>query len=226
VPARPADELVGLSSHVLYDFEMTEALAKRVVDVVLGAPQTAWQKRFKTRANVIERDWFEQNAMLESMLIHARAIADFLYKPAPSAERIEARRKRGKASKSEDRFADHWFDDPNPWRKARGRRPKVLRTAALAERVGREIAHLTSYRAGLAEKGPDWPFFEVYTSLATPLETFARMVEPALVCHDFRERVEAADSFRQPKAHVPRAPMWLTAPPSAATQGLAPDRHQ
>jgi hypothetical protein len=66
-------DLPGLSRQVLYEFEMVEALAKRQVDLLLGAPQPAWRERFNT-PDPLERDWFEENAMLESQLLHVRAL--------------------------------------------------------------------------------------------------------------------------------------------------------
>jgi hypothetical protein len=90
-------DLVGLSRQILYDFEMVEALAKRLVDIELQEPQVAWQKRFETTDADVRRSWFETNALLESLLIHARGLTTFLYSSRPTPEAERSRSKRGKA---------------------------------------------------------------------------------------------------------------------------------
>jgi hypothetical protein len=215
-------ELVGVSRQVLYDFEMVEALAKRQVDLMIG-PQDAWRERFDTGKD-LRRDWFEVNAMLESMLMHARSLTDFFYEPPPTAERMAARARRAKASGIHDRFAEHWFDDPLAWRKERGKRPPELTPEALGNRVGREIAHVTTHRADFTDRGPDWPPFAIYTAVSKPMETFVGMVDPVRVCDDFRERVEAADSLRRPPAYKPHRPGGYSVGPLAAATQAQPSR--
>jgi hypothetical protein len=184
-------DLVGLSRQVLYDFEMVEALVKRQVDLMLGSSQPAWRQRFPWTGPV-HREWFEENAFIEAGVMHARALADFLYDSPPARERIAARTKRGKANKAADCFAEQWFDDPMTWRMTRGRRPAALADEALSHRVAREVAHLTDHRAAFTNAGPPWNPFEVYSALADVMERFAHKVDPAKVCDDFRARVEAA----------------------------------
>jgi hypothetical protein len=59
-------DLVGFSRQVLFEFEMIEFLAKRLVDLVMGVPQPSWPKRFDT-PEPLERHWLEANLMLESL---------------------------------------------------------------------------------------------------------------------------------------------------------------
>jgi hypothetical protein len=198
-------DLVGLSRQVLYDFEMLEALVKRQVDLMLGSSQAAWRERFPWTGPV-HRQWFEENAFIEAGVMHARALADFLYESPPTPERTAARAKRRKASKAADCFAEQWFDNPMTWRIARGRRAAALTDEALNHRVAREVAHLTKHRAGFTDAGPPWNPFEVYSALADVMERFAQEVDPAKVCGDFHARVEAAigPPLRQPAPDRPR----------------------
>jgi hypothetical protein len=208
-------DLVGLSRQVLYDFEMVEALAKRQVDLILGASQSAWGDRFPWTGPV-QRDWYEENALIESQALHARALVDFFYGSPPSPERVAARGKRGKATKASDRFAEQWFDDPLTWRKARGKRHAVLSDEALGQRVAREIAHLTQHRAEFTDGGPPWNPFAVYHALAEVVERFAREVDPTKVCDDFRARVEVAMPLRQLSPNGPRVSGGHSVPTQAS----------
>src|SRR3954447_7392283 len=97
------DELAGMSRQIAYDFEMVEALAKRLMDWQTGRPGAMWADRFPTPAT-FDPAWFEWNAVLEACMLHARALTDFLYESPPASSR-----KRHKASKDRDRFAEHWF---------------------------------------------------------------------------------------------------------------------
>lgn len=90
---------------MLYDFEMVEALAKRLVDIFLDGPDPERAERFGTTPEDLRRSWLETNAMLESLTVRARALTDFLWGVPPTPERIAARRKRGKASHEHDVLA-------------------------------------------------------------------------------------------------------------------------
>jgi hypothetical protein len=218
-----AVDLVGLSRQVLYDFEMVEALAKRQVDLMMGGSQSVWRDRFPWTGPV-QRDWFEENAMIESQAMHARSLVDFLYGSPPSPERIAGRAKRGRATKADDRFAEQWFEDPMTWRMARGKRPASLTDEALSQRVAREIAHLTEDRAAFKDRGPHWSPFDVYRSLAEVMERFAQKVDPAKVCDDFQARVVAATGppLRRPPPPRPCNPGGYSV--SVPTPGIPSDQ--
>jgi hypothetical protein len=221
-----ARDLVGLSRQVLYEFEMVEALAKRLTDLSMGTPQPGWKERFGT-SSPLERDWFERNAMLESLLIHVRALTKFLFKPPPPPEKRAARGRRGGAAGLADAFAEDYFSDAIAgWRKhpeGRGRRPSPITDDEL-NRISREIGHLTYHRAGFEEGGSNWSPYALYTALADVMERFAVRVEPEQVLPDFRERVEAALPPRQPPPRRPHNPGAYSVGPPAATQGLRPGK--
>jgi hypothetical protein len=214
-----ARDLPGLSRQVLYDFEMLEALAKRLIDIDLVAPQPAWRERFGTTPADLERAWWEVNAMLESFLIHARNLVAFLYGSPPSDRRTAAAAKRGKARRAADAFAVEYFDDPNEWRrKRRGKRPAVLTDDDLTNRVSSEVAHVTYHRADFRHGGPPWNPYPIYDALAAVMQRFGKAVQPERVCEDFNERLTAALPARQPKREPPPRPGTYGALP-VATQG-------
>ena len=198
--------LVGLSRQVLYEFEMIEFLAKRLADLEVG-PQPAWRERFQTPVPLV-RDRFEYNAMLESLLVHARALTAFVFDPAPKRDREESRIRRPRAGKLHDGFAEHYFEDPFEWRnrKVRGTRTSLLRAPEL-NRMSREIAHITYERAAFTEGGSKWPSFAIYVALADVMTRFATAVDPTKVVSDFQARVDAAMPF-------PEAPRPPAVPPS------------
>lgn len=195
-----------MSRQVLYDFEMVEALSKRLVDVLLGKPQVAWSARFETVDADTRRTWFETNAMLEGVVIHGRALVDFLWDQPPKPQGVEARRKRGKATHEHDVFALQFFDIADTWRSSRGRgkRPPELAPDALSARVGREVAHVTAHRVAFTDGGPAWSPYAIYSALAPVMERFALLVPSDRVCADFPARVNAAMPQRQPRSQALR----------------------
>src|SRR5262245_30918918 len=124
----------------------------------MGAPQPGWRKRFDT-PDALVRHPFEVNAILESLLIHVRALTSFLFDSPRTAARQGANVKRRKPGGLEDAYAEDYFDDPlGDWRKhpsGRGRRPRFLTDDSL-NRISREIAHITYHRAAFDEAGSNW----------------------------------------------------------------------
>src|SRR2546428_11414548 len=84
------------------------------------------------------------NALLESSMIHARSLIDFLYDENPS---------------DSDVVANDFFDDPSDYRSARDPMTDLLRT--VPHRVGKEIAHLTYDRLGKAPEQRTWPAMQI-----------------------------------------------------------------
>jgi hypothetical protein len=191
---------------VLYDLEMVEHLAKRQVDLIMGSPQPLWKDRMRSPVELLARQDFEVNAMLESQLLHARALVAFFWDAPPTPKRVASNAKRGKTSKSEDYFAEQWFTDPMAWRLAREKCPERLRD--LPNRVSREMAHVTGHRAEFGSAGPPWNVFAVYVALQEVMDRFAAKVDPPLVCHDFHKRVAAGDSTRTAQLRAMPLPGW------------------
>jgi len=95
------------------------------------------------------------NAVLESFLIHVRALMDFLYSDAPQ---------------SDDVVAEDYFANPDDWKKARPPLSDILIHAR--RRTGKHVAHLTYARLGLKPETKQWPFVEIANEISTVLNVF------------------------------------------------------
>jgi hypothetical protein len=105
----------------------------------------------------IRDDWVVRNALLESFLIHARALAAFLF---PDVVKPRA----------DDVTALHYVREPAAWLGARGPAPDEV--TMLVTRTGKEIAHLTRLRhpSGAPEKA--WTPALVVRAFFAPLRRF------------------------------------------------------
>ena len=112
------------------------------------------------------------NADIESFAIHLRALLDFFYMPPEKA-------------RSDDILAEHFFTDPQLWREAR---PQLSEQelAAIRERVGKEIAHLTYRRLFLTEPEKLWPFIDLKRTALDALEAFLENVDRSLLSERWR----------------------------------------
>lgn len=101
-------------------------------------------------------DVLERNVMLESFLLHARCLFDFLY---PSSD-----------TRPDDVIADDFFQDPSVFR---GKIPTSLPIETyLKHRTGKEIAHLTYDRLKVTPEKKVWQVGEVHDQIVGVLETF------------------------------------------------------
>lgn len=98
----------------------------------------------------------EHNALLESFLIHARCLLDFLYqteKPRP-----------------DDVIADDFFEDPSIFHKLL---PHSIPAAEyLKQRTGKEVAHLTYGRLKVSATEKVWNIGQIHDQLAEALAIF------------------------------------------------------
>ena len=93
-----------------------------------------------------EKGWL-QNALLESFVIHYRALLDFFY--------ANPRR--------DDVSANHYFDSVDGWPKLRPPETEVLKTSR--KRAGKEIAHLTYARLDVTPETKGWRFRQITEDL-------------------------------------------------------------
>ncbi len=101
-------------------------------------------------------DQLQNNVILESFLIHARCLFDFLYPP--------------KKIKPDDVIVDDFFDDPNNFRK---KIPSSLPVEGyLKYRTGKEIAHLTYSRLKVTPETKGWQVSDVHNQIVSTLEIF------------------------------------------------------
>ncbi len=102
------------------------------------------------------------NALLESFVVHARCLSEFLWH-----DRREQNPK--------DAFASD-FCRSGEWEKARGPLPRAaLEDVRDRQRFGREVMHLTYQRIDGAGEEKEWPCGEVLMEIATALEKLAEV---------------------------------------------------
>lgn len=124
------------SEHLSYEIEMFTATIGRM-----------------TRRNL---DTLEKNVVLESFLIHARCLFDFLY---PSKE-----------TRDNDVIVDDFFENPKEFRK---KIPDSLPIESyLKYRTGKEIAHLTYERLKVTPDKKIWQMSDVHNQIVSVLEIF------------------------------------------------------
>src|SRR5437763_63202 len=101
-------------------------------------------------------DQYENNSTLETFLIHARCLLDFLYPP--------------KNFKPDDVLADDFFINQNTLRDAL---PVSLSISAyLKRRAGKEIVHLTYNRLNLTPQQKQWQPTDIHDQLTSALAIF------------------------------------------------------
>lgn len=98
----------------------------------------------------------DKNAMLETFLLHARCLYDFLYPP--------------KELRIDDVLADDFFDNPDKLRSKIP--PKLSISSYLKSRTGKEIAHLTYGRLNVTPEEKQWRVDEVHNQIGEAMVIF------------------------------------------------------
>lgn len=107
-------------------------------------------------------DSLEANAMLESFLLHARCLFDFIYPPT--------------TVRSDDVIADDFFDNTATFR---NKLPQSLPMSNyLKSRTGKEVAHLTYGRLSVTPTQKIWNIGEVHDQLAEAIVVFFECLTP------------------------------------------------
>jgi hypothetical protein len=130
--------LRDISEHISYEIEMFELSASR-----LGSGNL---------------DQFQRNAFLETFILHARCLIDFLYLP--------------NNTKSDDVVADHFFDNPENFHRSRPKLQSLIETQTLKPRAGKEIAHLTYKRLEVTPEMKIWQVSKIHKEINGVLATF------------------------------------------------------
>jgi hypothetical protein len=107
-------------------------------------------------ASGVAGDSILNNALLESFLLHARALLAFLYANTPRLDDVVA----------EDFIPD--------WGSKRPTEPATL--SQVHFRVGKELAHLTYQRLSVTAEAKMWNFVEVAKEMSNVLDVFVRLV--------------------------------------------------
>jgi hypothetical protein len=138
---RTDEELQEASNHLQYEFSMLMSVAQAFA------------------SGIAAQDWLV-NALLESFVIHFRALLDFFYPPANV--------------KNDDVLAGDYFDDSEAWEKIRPQLSEALSRAKT--RAHKEIAHLTYARLDVTPEKKGWAFIELANEMKNVMEIFLRGV--------------------------------------------------
>jgi hypothetical protein len=158
------DELkVWARRHLVYEVRMLVASAVELSKHDTASPQS--------------------NALLESFLIHARCLRDFLW---------------GTRSKwhSKDAFAQD-FCEPAGWERERGEVPPALAEIGSRERMGRELAHLTYHRKDVSPDAKLWACGDVCLEIIEALDRFMSLARPEVLDADTHQ------ALMYPQSHFP-----------------------
>ncbi len=165
VEAVPADDALTAWArrHLVYEVRMLVASAVELSKYDTANPQS--------------------NALLESFLIHARCLRDFLWGP------------RGKRY-DRDAFALD-FCEPGEWEKQRGEVPPALAEIGSRQRMGRELAHLTYHRTDVAPDAKLWACGDVCFEIIEALDQLSVLARPDALDADTRQ------ALIYPQTHFP-----------------------
>jgi len=104
------------------------------------------------------------NALVESFVIHARALLYFLYAESPHPD---------------DVIAEDFLPAPDEWAKIRS--PKTELPKTTHKSVGKEAAHLTYARLHVTPETKGWAFLQIEEDIGTALSRFLEVVPKSLL---------------------------------------------
>lgn len=143
-PKPTRTQLRAMAQHVTYEFWMLDRVARALALGLCG-------------------DGPLNNALLESFVMHARVLLEFLFPENP---------------RNDDLVASDYFDSPEDWEKARGKLPPEL--VRVRKRVGKEVAHLTLARLTVKLEEKPWDFAAIAAVFGALMEKFGKAVNPDL----------------------------------------------
>lgn len=139
------------------------------------------------------RWWALQNALIESFVVHARALLDFLYGPAKL--------------QPDDVVADDYVDAAM-WATSRPQESASLE--GVRSRAGKEIAHLTYKRLERTDK-KNWDFARIAADIGSLLDKFVTLVPVSNMPDNVR-----SDIVKAARGLVASGPVACTSTSAAA----------
>lgn len=161
---RTVEELQEASDHLYYEIWMLKALANGIASGIAGQGPIA-------------------NALLESFVIHVRAVMDFLYADKPQVD---------------DVIAEDFFDTPEHWTKMRPTLSELLSQAK--RRAGKEVAHLTYARLDVTPETKPWPFIQIADEISAVINTFLENVPKNKLGSRWKPLIERPNTALNPDA--------------------------
>ncbi len=133
---RSKEQLQAAAEHLDYEYQMLVAVARALA----SGTQPGWLT----------------NALLESFVIHLRALIDFLYPPERTTP--------------DDMLSTDYFYDAAVWERARPPMSPELRRART--RAHKEIAHLTYTRLEVTPETKPWQFLDILSEIESLMSLF------------------------------------------------------
>jgi hypothetical protein len=137
---RTESKLKEASDHLHYEIWMLTSLAHGIGTGIAGQGPIA-------------------NALLESFVVHVRALMDFLYNDN---------------LKPDDVIAEDYFGNADEWKNIRPALSESLKQAK--RRAGKEVAHLTYARLDVTPETKPWRFVDIANEIAAILNIFLENV--------------------------------------------------
>ena len=132
------------------------------------------------------------NLALESFVIHARCLNDFLWRD-PSGKRPD------------DLFAVDFCPD-GAWEIARsGISQSTLAEIRRDRRFGGEVMHLTRRRIAGSGEEKQWPVGQVHAEIVNALSAFGGVALPELLGTDLRDRLMSLPKLGGSETRIPKA---------------------
>jgi len=115
------------------------------------------------------------NSLLECFAVHTRCLRDFLW--------------HDRKDRHMDAFAAD-FCAPGIWKSERGDIPPALKEVKDRNRLGREVMHLTYFRAAVPAEIKDWPVSDIVHEIVTALDSFTLFALPSRLDEDTANALE------------------------------------
>ncbi len=154
----PDEELIEMSEHLHYEIQMLVDTSRTLA--LLGVNEL--------NGPILQTI---RNALVESFAIHTRVLLDFL---------------NSKQTYDTDMIADHYFDDPMEWKKARPKNTPLLES--VHSRVGKEIAHLSYNRLKDEYANKEWST-KIAKDVVVTLDKFVCVVPSKRISPSFSEYI-------------------------------------
>lgn len=137
-----------------------------------------------------QRQGMIDNVALESFLVHARCLNDFLWHGPPWG-------------REHDVFAVD-FCDPNKWTKAKVNLPQdQLRAARERNRWGREIMHMTTRRISGTQDNKAWPVGPISREILQGLTRFGELALDGKISGKLRATLRNLAAGKEPGQTIP-----------------------
>jgi hypothetical protein len=127
--------------------------------------------------------------LLESFVVHVRAVMDFLY----ASENAQA----------DDVIAEDFFQTPESWTHLRPNLSELLSQAK--RRAGKEIEHLTYARLDVTPETKPWHFVQIASEIYAVINVFLQKVSKDKLGPQWQQPVEQPNRSLNPGVQKPRS---------------------